>query len=344
MTKLFFYVSGEHKTLPYAEIKAILEAEGFLYENVETFPKLLCLKSDIRCVPSISRRAGFLKVCGVEIFRCRAEEKEIIYRAKAESYDEYIMNGQTFSVRVKKSQVSSVIDVRKLEREIGRTILERAKDVKVRLNSPDKAFLGVLSGGLLIFGLELAEASSKDLFRRKPRRRPFFHPSAMSPKLARCMVNLARTKPNSLVLDPFCGTGSILLETGLIGCGILGSDINPKMVRGSLQNLKHFKIHPSNFLVADAKNLPFRQVDCIVTDPPYGRASSTFGGNIRTIVAEFLHSAVNTLKECGHICISLPSSVKIREVCEGLGYKIVEEHSIREHKSLTREITILKFE
>ena len=94
MRSLFFHVSGEHDTLPYAEIRAILDAEGFSYEDVEILPQLLCLKSNVHCIPSVSRRASFLKACGIEIFRCRAEESEIIRRAvKEESYEKYMLDG-----------------------------------------------------------------------------------------------------------------------------------------------------------------------------------------------------------------------------------------------------------
>lgn len=343
MRSLFFHVSGEHDTLPYAEIRAILDAEGFSYEDVEILPQLLCLKSNVHCIPSVSRRASFLKACGIEIFRCRAEESEIIRRAeKEESYEKYMLDGQTFSVRIKKADTRLTVNVGKIESEIGRVILEKTVNGKVRLNNPDKSFFGVLTGNRLLFGIKLGEASSEEYILRKPRRRPFFHPSVMTPKLARCMANLARINSSSLVLDPFCGTGSILLEAGLIGCEVIGSDINPKMVRGSFQNLEYFKVYADNFLVADAKYLPFHQIDYIVTDPPYGMASSTFKRSTKTIVSEFLSSAADVLKEGGYVSISLPTSVKIKEICETLNYKVVEEHLVREHKSLTREIVVLQ--
>ncbi len=44
----------------------------------------------------------------------------------------------------------------------------------------------------------------------------------MSPKLARCMVNLTGVKENDLVLDPFCGTGGILIEAGIMGARVIG--------------------------------------------------------------------------------------------------------------------------
>ena len=342
MTRFFFHVSGEHNTLPYAEVKAILESESLIYENVESFPKLLCLESNASHIPSVSNRASFLKAYGVEIFRCEATDEEMIHHIREEAYDKYISKGQTFSVRAKKLQKSSAVNVEKLERELGRIILEKTGNIKVGLDNPDKTFLAFLTENLLIFGLRLAESSREDFQKRSLRKRPFFHPSAMSPKLGRCMVNLARCKPDSVILDPFCGTGSILIEAGLIGCKALGSDMNKKMVRGSLRNLRFFRIHNGQLCVADARNLPFRKIDNIITDPPYGRSSSTFGENTKSVVTRFLSSATEALKKGGYISICLPDYVDINEICEALGnYGIIEEHLVKEHKSLTRKISVL---
>lgn len=51
------------------------------------------------------------------------------------------------------------------------------------------------------------------------------------PQLARSMFNLAELKPGSLVLDPFCGSGTVLLEAYLNGMAAKGFDMNPLAVR-----------------------------------------------------------------------------------------------------------------
>ncbi|MDQ1281589.1 MAG: tRNA (guanine10-N2)-dimethyltransferase [Thermoproteota archaeon] len=329
--------------MPYSEIIAILEAEGFLYENEEIFPQLLCLKSNVKCIPSVSYRASFLKDCGIEIFRCRAEENEITRKASEEnSFGRYLLKGQTFSVRIKKVETGSSIDTGKIERIIGKAILEKTKYGRVQLSNPNISFLGVLTNNLLIFGLKNNNLSLHRNPLRRPKSRPFFHPSIMMPKLARCMVNLARVNSSSLVLDPFCGTGSILLEAGLIGCEIVGSDLSLQMVKGSRQNLEYFKIQPASLLIADAKCLPFHKIARVVTDPPYGITSSTFKRYTKTIISEFLFFIADILMEGGYVAISIPNSIKIKEICETLNYRIVEQHSLREHRSLTREIIVLQ--
>lgn len=69
------------------------------------------------------------------------------------------------------------------------------------------------------------------------------------PKLARMLVNIA-TEENSLalknenieiksvVIDPFCGSGNILIEALLLGYDVAGSDVSSKAVLDTKQNLE----------------------------------------------------------------------------------------------------------
>jgi len=342
VTRLFFYLSGEHTTLTYAEVKAILQSEGFSYRNVEVSPQLLCLEADKGCLQHVVSRSCFTRICGVEIFRCKVKVGDILQHAKELFYNMYIEEGESFSVRIKKINKKSNISVNGLERTIGNIIFKKTKNIKVKLTYPDKVFFGVITENHFIFGQKFTEISHKGFNSRMPSKRPFFHPSALSPKLARCMVNLARAKPGVILLDPFCGTGSILMEAKLIGCRALGSDVKPGMVRGSLRNLKYFNIPRIDLLTADARKLPFFRVDCITTDPPYSRSSSTFGLSVENLVSAFLSNVIDILPKGGFVSISFPTDLKVVDIGESVGYKCVENHFVREHKSLTREIAILK--
>jgi len=341
VTHLFFYLSGEHTTLTYSEVKAILQSEGFNYKNVEVFPQLLCLEANTSCLPSVVRRSSFTKICGVELFRCQVEVGDILQHAKDLFYGKYIKAQESFSVRIKRIDKNSKIKTIELEKIIGNIILEKNDALKVKLSCPDVSFCGIISEDHFIFG-RTENAVNKGFTLRKPSRRPFFHPSALLPKLARCMINLARAKPGVTLLDPFCGTGSILIEAGLIGCRVLGSDVKQKMVRGSLRNLEYFHIPQIDLFIADARKLPISNFYCVSTDPPYSRSSSTFGLKVEDLVSSFLSNVIDILPRGGHVSISLPSDLKIVKIGESVGYMCIEAHLVREHKSLTREIAVLK--
>lgn len=72
----------------------------------------------------------------------------------------------------------------------------------------------------------------------------------LPPKLAQIIINLAAgpiaKKTNHLILDPFCGTGVILQEAALMGYDVYGTDLEPRMIDYSKENLewlqRRFKI------------------------------------------------------------------------------------------------------
>ncbi len=68
MAKLFFLLSGEHEDLPFSELKAILEAEGYEYAVLEKLDQIARLETDIRCVEVLKRRASMTRLCCQELF------------------------------------------------------------------------------------------------------------------------------------------------------------------------------------------------------------------------------------------------------------------------------------
>jgi len=343
VTRLFFLLSGEHPTLPFSELKAILEAGGIKHKIVGKLRQIIRIETEAKSVKSIVHRAAMTRVCNIELAYCNATAEEIFEKVRSASLEEFLGKGETFVVRVRRIGESSPQLVgNELERKLGEVLLRRVTGARVRLVNQDKTFFGVLTDTKFIFGLRLAEIVPKPFVERRPRKRPFFHPSSMPSKLARCMVNLAQPKAGELVLDPFCGTGSLLIEAGLIGCRVVGFDAQRRMVRGSLRNLVHYGVQPDGVVVADAKNLPITNVDCIVTDPPYGRSATTLGQETRQIVRDFLSNADDHIKKGGRICMASPRSVRVGKLGEELGFKRVESHFVYVHRSLTREIVVLE--
>jgi len=50
------------------------------------------------------------------------------------------------------------------------------------------------------------------------------------PQLAKALLNCSGLRPGGMVLDPFCGSGTVLLEASLSGWNALGFDVNPVAV------------------------------------------------------------------------------------------------------------------
>lgn len=343
MAKLFFFLSGEHKDLPASELKAILEAEGFVYEVSEKLDQVIMLEAEATCVEAVKQRAALTRFCGLELFNCEAEMSTIIRRMRAVNLDEALTEKESFAVRVRRVRsYAPKIREMTLERAIGRLVQDKNRGARVKLRGPDKTLIGVLTEHRFIFGVKLAEIPAKPFVERRPRKKPFFHPSAMQAKLARCMVNLAQPRAGDLVFDPFCGTGTMLIEASLIGCRTLGLDIQRRMVRGTVRNLSHFKIVPEGVVVADMRSSPITKVDCVVTDPPYGISSTTLKRTTRQIVEELLVAVDGMLSKGRRVCMASPKTLKIGQIGTTLGYKYVESHFVYVHRSLTREIVVFE--
>ena len=343
MARLFFLLSGEHPTLPFSELRAILEAEGHRYGVVGQLKQVLRVDADVECVGSIVRRAALTRVCCSELFSGKAEAADIFRQCRSVTFEKHVDTGKSFVVRVRRIGESALeVDSVMLEQEIGAIVLDKVKEAKVRLKEPDVTFFGVITGDSFVFGRKLAEVPPKPFVERRPRRRPFFHPSAMPAKLARCMVNLAQPKVGDVVLDPFCGTASMLIEAGLIGCRVVGFDVQWRMVRGSLRNLRHYGVESDGVLRADARCPPVRVVDCIVTDPPYGRSAKTLGRMVEDIVEHFLMTARGCVQRGRRVCVAFPRGVDVGSMARDSGFKLVESHYVYIHRSLTREVAVLE--
>jgi tRNA (guanine10-N2)-dimethyltransferase len=343
VANLFFLLSGEHENLPTSELKAILETEGCAYEISEKLDQVLRLKADISCVEPIKRRAALTRTCGLELFNCDAKTSSIAKVIRSAGMGNILKEGESFAVRVKHVKTSSSnINGMVLERKLGALLHDSILGTKVDLKNPDKMFIGILTSNRFVFGLKLAEIAPKPFVDRRPRKRPFFHPSAMQAKLARCMVNLAKPKTGDLVLDPFCGTGGILIEAAFIGCRVLGLDVQRRMAKGTRKNFAHFTVEPEGVIVGDARSLPVKKINCLVTDPPYGRSTITFKRTTLQLIQQVLVAAHSLLDKGHRVCMAAPRTLNVRNVGTALGYKHIESHFVYVHRTLTREIVVFE--
>jgi tRNA (guanine10-N2)-dimethyltransferase len=343
VAELFFLLSGENETLPTAELKAVLEAEGLAFEVKEQLDQVVRLSAAKESVDAIHRRSAYTRTCVLELFACEAEEKAIIEAAEAADFRSVLGEGESFAVRVRRvKEYSEEIGSVPLEGKLGKHILNGTVGTRVDLMRPDKTFFGVLTDGKLVFGLRLAEMEILTFSMRRPRKKPFFHPSAMPSKLARCMVNLSRARHGEFVLDPFCGTGSTMIEAAFVGCKVLGFDVQRRMAEGTRKNLVHFGLDAEGVVVADSRKLPLIRVDRVVTDPPYGKSATTMKSTTKLLVEGVLASAWGLLGVGQRICIASPKTLGIVRVGEALGYRHVESHFAYVHGTLTREIAVFE--
>jgi len=338
-----FILSREHPSLPQAEVEAVLHAQKLKYKIKEKWNGLLILQLSqnfLETLPIIAQRLSFTHEILQILFQ--TPEHHLIKKSKQYIWEKIITSD--YAVRAKKMDRKSIYNSSELEREIGDIIkINVGEKCIVNLDDPSILIKIILLNERAFVGHQIAAISKKHFFQLKPHKRPFFYPGSMSPKLARCMVNLTGIRRGDILLDPFCGTGGILIEAGIIGARIIGTDVDPKMVKGTEMNLLHCLITDFQVFRADVRNLklPFN-VDAIVTDPPYGISASTGGEKSNELYQQSIDSLQNLIKKGGLVCIATPHYLDINEMLQGTNFQIIEQHHIRMHKSLTRVISLLK--
>jgi tRNA (guanine10-N2)-dimethyltransferase len=187
---------------------------------------------------------------------------------------------------------------------------------------------------------EVASVDRSAPTQRKMPLLPFRRPVSLPPKLARAAANLAHVRPSDRVLDPFLGTGALLAEAGLLGGRLYGVDRDPAMVRGALQNLAYLGVAAEELVAGDARDVDFtdeaRTFSAIVTDPPYGRSSSTGGESSSELVAGVIERWSKRLTPDGRIVLINPTGGPPLRMLGSPRFRI----PVRVHRSLTREFCL----
>jgi tRNA G10 N-methylase Trm11 len=104
------------------------------------------------------------------------------------------------------------------------------------------------------------------------------HSGMLPPKLAKIMINLAQIPKSGLLLDPFCGSGTILQEAMLLGYqNIIGSDQSAKAVDAATKNIQWLLKNSKNkiaykIIQSDCQKIfqQMGQVAGVVTEPYLG--------------------------------------------------------------------------
>ncbi|MGI0147932.1 MAG: methyltransferase domain-containing protein, partial [Thermoplasmata archaeon] len=240
----FIELSGEHPTLPRAEALAALAAERLDVRST-AFGLYLLRIDAIGPIERVARRLGLAHVVCEEL----ASGDFDAIRDAARHVE---LAGRTFRVRARGLGID--IDPRALERPLG---ADFGRTGRVDLEAPSTDY-HLLVGEEFLLGRVIHRVDRSHLEATKVAHRPFSRPISLHPKFARALVNLARVPMGGTVLDPFCGTGGILLEAAAIGFEAIGFDRDRTMVHGTRASLRTSGAN-GGLAVADAGRLPLRR-------------------------------------------------------------------------------------
>jgi tRNA G10 N-methylase Trm11 len=292
----YIFILGTHPAWSVAEINSVLGEKDLLWEQERILVKQ---NTDINAKSLIARLGGVLKIAIIEdnlpaniSFPELAKITAKILQAKAARGEGKLVFGLSdqglssslsleklglqVKKELKKTDISSRLVTSK-ERELSSVVVGQNK-----LLSKGAELIFYHNKGNIIIARTLAIQNYKDLSRRdfgRPARDD--HSGMLPPKLAQIMINVAaQPKLEGLLLDPFCGSGTVITEAMLMGYkNLMGTDLSEKAINDSRVNAEWIrdlyqldvraKFHIKN-ATRIAQFLKVNTVDTIVTEPYLG--------------------------------------------------------------------------
>jgi tRNA (guanine10-N2)-dimethyltransferase len=326
VTRLYFVLRGDNEYLARGELLALLEALG-ANASIECYPMICVTTSEcgLDIAASTISRAGYLKEAGVLLGVFSA------YSASDAREAASMVRERRVHVSIFKSTVSG--DAVKAFLEAGGLRQGVARVEEYRL---------MFSAGPAFLGLKKYSVNSKSLEERA-RSKPFKRSIELIPELARALINLSRARRGDIVLDPFAGTGVVLVEAWLMGIRAVGVDVDYTLVRGMESNAEFFAAN-SVVIHGDSRVLVYRGVDHVATDLPYGRGASTHGVEIKELYRDFVERLSEYLSKSGFAVFMTPHWLEdyVDELVHARGLRVVERYYDYVHSSLTRVINVVK--
>lgn len=312
MPESFFLVSKEYLELAVDEVITLAKMYD-RFSKIKTISNLVIIQTTTPW-EKIARRATFVKTAG-----------QLLRKMSNVFFDEknYSLLFGAKSFMCKAINLSEKpVNVPEIERSLG-SMVSTFCNAKVSLENPDVIIYLIFTDDENFFGF-----SSRFEAPKRPEKLTKFH-HELDWKLTRAMINLARINDDDIVCDPFCGTGSTLLEARSMGIRAVGIDFDEKMCKISKDNLK------ANGFDAQVFNEEYDYMsqvkfDGIVTDLPYGTASKV-SEPPKKIIKKFISK--------------MPKKTKFAIMCkkgldDGIKLNLTKKYEIYRHKSLTRMILV----
>lgn len=128
-------------------------------------------------------------------------------------------------------------------------------------------------------------------------------PGSLKPPVAAALVRLAEIAPGQSLLDPFCGSGTILVEAALMGAAAQGGDSDAAAVEHARTNLKEAGVTVP-VQQWDARTLPLADssIDRIISNLPWGRQVQV-DAELENLYRDTLPEMQRVLVPGGHIVI-----------------------------------------
>ena len=305
-----FWCANEHQQFRLAEFESLADLLDvtlvWVFKSEEYPWVVLDMDSEQEAVKIISRSVS-VKYC-------------LHLWAEGDSFQDFHNNLKTFPFQEQSKwlseDISFKVHVESFNKKInGEEKLEKIESLSyipflgpVSLSNPQAVFGYFEFHGLdpnnipeeplkLLFGRLIGEGQREKITKLSIKKRKFIGNTTMDPQLSLLMANLGKVDGGRIVLDPFVGTGSLLVAAAEFGGHVMGADIDyltlhartrPSRVgqkiraedESMLANFEQYGL-TSRYLgviAGDFSQSPWREqpwLDCVITDPPYGIREGT---------------------------------------------------------------------
>ena len=184
---------------------------------------------------------------------------------------------------------------------------------------------------------------------------------SISPRLAKILINLSEIKQKEILLDPFCGIGTILSEALLQGIKVIGIDKERGPIHNCHKNLKWLGFSREKYkLIIDDSSKAKVNADAIATEPQLGelqrglpsqQKAKEIIASFEKLMIEVLNNLKNSVK--GRIAFTSPMmqinrkkfSCDFEKISFETGLKIVKGFPIdefRESSFIGRSVVVME--
>ncbi|MBL7051478.1 MAG: hypothetical protein ISS01_00145 [Nanoarchaeota archaeon] len=280
----YIFVLGRDPELSKDELYSYFNCRNIKFNLIEENDLIIILEiNSIKAKDVIKNLGGIQKIASV------IKNIENLYLGKENKIRYAISNYSDVDVSDLKAELKNYFKKEKLRASIKKSHFQ----VDYLMPSEAQNVLEIIVYGdymgktIAVFNPK--EHKHRDLHR--PEQRPLH---TISIRLAKIMLNLSEVKKGDVVLDPFCGIGTILQEAMIMGVNVIGIDNEIWCVEASKKNLDWIKKEYNtnvnySVLKGSAKDLRshVKSVDCVVTEPylgPFLKKLPTEGTAKRTLI------------------------------------------------------------
>ncbi|MBK1668234.1 hypothetical protein CKO28_09315 [Rhodovibrio sodomensis] len=211
-----------------------------------------------------------------------------------------------------------------LARFLGRELSARGVKLDEAANTP-----------LLVFCIEQAYYACvpvRDADQTAGRdRRQVEREGSLPPPIAAAMAFMTRPVDDDTILDPVCGSGTLLAEAGgyAPGARLIGTDQDLQAVKTARRNLKSFDTAQVEHADARALDLPDASVSLVLANLPFGKQYGDVAEN-RSLYAEVLQEVRRVATPRGFRAALLVSDRRLlRDAARQTGLRVRHDTAIR---------------